>query len=627
MCGIAGIIGNYEKRAITRMLEATLHRGPDHSGTFFDNDVVMGMNRLSIVDLSVHANQPIYSSDGRYIIVYNGEVYNFKEIRIELEKKGVVFQSNSDTEVVLYAFIHYGKLMLDKIRGMFAFAIWDKQKKKLFAARDHLGIKPFLFSHKNARFIFCSELKGMLASGYFRNSPLDVNSINTFLTLGHTISPFTMIEGIQSLKSGHYLEFENDKLTIEQYWFPEKISSIKSGDISYDECLRIIRELVMNSVNEELVSDVPLGVFLSGGLDSTVITAAMKLSGNNNIHSYTVGFQKKNSAFDETSISEKSAKFFKTNHTTLRIQESEIENIFNDFITGLDQPSRDGLNTFLVSKHVCKNVKVALSGLGGDELFIGYNGYFKYLLNTKSPSLGSLYNFLNLPLIRNIVPNKVNRRAFSYHASNDEILYYTFSLQKHIELFGNNYLNHEIESGNIYKRTAEIIRDNYKSGLNQINQIRMLYINQHMGNMLLRDSDSVAMKNSLEVRFPLIDKRLVELALSMPAEYLIKDLSIAGNRNYEKSGLKRMLSDAFINELPPDVMNQTKRGFQLPTAVWLKSSLKPFLEDSIYNSSDLFSRRELSLLYNNGNYPDSHFKILYSILIFDQWYKQVYQIK
>ena len=624
MCGIAGIVGFKDKKALLAMLEATKHRGPDNTGTYYDQDVALGMNRLSIVDLSNKANQPMFSEDGRYIIVYNGEVYNYKDLKSDLEKKGYSFTSHSDTEVVLNAYVCYGKKMLELIQGMFAFVIWDKHEKKLFAARDHLGIKPLLYYHSGNTFVFCSELKGMLSSGYFKSHILNEKSIMTFFALGHAIAPDTFITGISSLKSAHYLEYQDNNLSVEQYWHPDEITPIKSGELHYRECINHIRELVKKSVNEQLMSDVPLGIFLSGGLDSNIVATALRVNGIKHFATYTIGFKKKNTQLDEADLSERFASFYQSKHTTVRIEESEVADYFQDFITAIDQPSRDGLNTYLISRYVSRNVKVALSGLGGDELFLGYLGFFSFL-NNLNPDQHNVFNYIVLnPIVQSLIPSRALGKLKRPTARYEETLNYVMNLQPNVETIGRKALNYDWNIYDAQKYTADLINREYKRGTGEVNRIRMLYVNQFMGNLLLRDSDAVAMSSSLEVRFPLISKDIIEFAYRMPAEYLILDLSIAKQRNYEKSGLKRMLRDAFVNELPPFGFNQSKRGFQLPVADWLRTSLKGHLEDTIFNPSEIFDKRNLARLYRNGNYQSINFKLLFSIMILDQWYKQVF---
>jgi asparagine synthase (glutamine-hydrolysing) len=280
-----------------------------------------------------------------------------------------------------------------------------------------------------------------------------------------------------------------------------------------------------------------------------------------------------------------------------------------------------------VSKAVSSNVKVALSGLGGDELFIGYNGYFRYLQNRRTPVLSFFDHIAEFHILKRILPFKVLNHLFSFRANNDNVLQYIFHLQKNVDLFTRRFLNSDLLDNNPYLLTAKMIRENYPLGTDRLNQIRLLYISQHMGNILLRDSDSVSMKHSLEVRFPLIDIRLTEQALKMPIEYLIADLKSCSERNYNTSGLKRMLLDAFKRELPPDSFNLSKKGFQVPMNNWLRTTFRPYMEDTINNPSDLFNKKEIKSIYQDGVYPDYDFKKLWSILVLDHWFKKIYKHK
>lgn len=629
MCGIAGIIGtgkNYSK-ALDAMLMATKHRGPDHTGSYHDEVAYIGMNRLSIIDTSNLGNQPFISDDGRFILVYNGEIYNYKELREQLRSHGYKFKSNTDSEVLLKTYTHYGKKMLNLIRGMFAFAIWDKNDRKLWGARDHLGIKPFLFSLEKKRFVFCSELKGLLASGLFIQNNLNKSAIQSFITLGHTVAPETMIEGIESLKPGHCFEYFNNRLIVQQYWHPLNTYCQTSHDLSYQEVISEVRKLILNSVNEELVSDVPLGIFLSSGLDSTIVTAAAKYSNISNIETYTVGFENTSFPFDESSIAQQIANHYQTNHKTLYIRDNEIHKDFFDFIHGLDQPSRDGLNTYLVAKHVSQNVKVALSGLGGDELFCGYNGFFKYISKSNYPPfLGKLDELIENSNLRYLLSRDILRKAFRFQAFNNDILYYVFWLQSHIDNYTYPILNKDWLSTNPYRPTAKRVKENYQLSKDGFTNIRLMYLNLFMSNMLLRDSDAVAMKNSLEVRFPLIDKRIVELAFQLPINYLINQNNL-GSRNYLDGGLKKIMRDAFKDHLPLAFFNQNKRGFQLPIQKWMNTSLHSILQDTIMNPHEIFDKKTLLKLFDKGHVESKSLKTLWAILILDNWMKNVYTFR
>lgn len=625
MCGIAGIIGTGEdfNGSLKKMLLATKHRGPDHTGIYHDRIAYIGMNRLSIIDRSESGNQPFYSDDGRYILVYNGEVYNYREIRAKLIKEGFLFSSNTDSEVVLKAFLHYGREMLQQLRGMFAFTIWDKEEKKIFGARDHFGIKNLLYAKVENAFVFCSELKGLLASGLFKDSKLSKEAISSFISIGNTISPYTIVDGIYNLKAGHYFEYQNDSYIEKPYWLPQDIERLKTKDISFDEAAKKLKRLILNSVDEELMSDVPLGVFQSGGLDSCIVTAAMRECGVKSIKTFTIGFEEKNQSIDERSMAKIIADYYQTDHYSYSVKNSQIKALFPKFIEGLDQPSSDGFNTFLVSKFASREVTVTLSGLGGDELFVGYSGFIDFI-NRKPQFPFKLISWLGANPLIELLPNKIFSAIYEEWAAKDDIYYYLWKKQRNNTNF-HRYLNSNLGISKKFNiKVHQIISNNYQLPEASLLKVQLLYANQFMGNMLLRDSDAVAMISSLEVRFPIIDKRIAEFAFSMPAEYLLPDNMNSSNRNYMHSNWKKLLVAAFKNDLPREVLNQEKRGFQLPIVNWLQNGLRDIVSESIQNPSPVFDKKMVTILYKKWTKKPKNWKGIWTYLMLDSWYKFVY---
>jgi len=626
MCGIAGLITNrlhLDKHAIlNKMLLATKHRGPDHTGVHVHEEVALGMNRLSILDLSAAANQPMYSKDKRFVMVYNGEVYNFKQLREGLMKQGVSFTTHSDTEVVLEMYIRYGEKMLGFIRGMFAFVIWDTLEKKLFGAKDHLGIKPLLYSLQNDTFLFCSELKGILAADFVNHTNLDGISISNYFTIGHTISPHTMLESVKSLKNGHYFTYEHNTFKELSYWQPESIMPFSEATISYKEVVKTVRAQILESVQEQLVSDVPLGVFLSGGLDSGIVTAAMVACGAKQIKTFTIGFDVPNLTIDETDDAQVFADFFQTDHQSIKISDQFIRDNFIDYVSGLDQPSADGLNTYLVSKYTRSAVTVALSGLGPDELFCGYTGFLSFLNRSSFPLqiLGS--RLLDTTLSKYTIPEKIFSKLYEKVNRKDDVMAYILLLQRNNELFNYQVLAKEFRQFSNYGITKDVIVENYALSNIPINKIRQLYVTQFMVNMLLRDSDAVAMKNSLEVRFPLIDYRLVEYAYKIPMSHLVKNPSTAiASRNYGHGDVKQIIRDAFLQDLPAELFTREKRGFQIPTSHWMQNPLRELIEESIQNPCTLFDKMAVKKAYKTWQNGMGSWKKIWSIFMFDIWYK------
>lgn len=626
MCGIAGLITSNHKldkqSILKKMLDSTKHRGPNHTGMYVKEEAAIGMNRLSILDLSEAANQPMFSKDRRYVIVYNGEVYNYKELKADLMRQGSNFLTSSDTEVVLEMYICYGEKMMTFLRGMFAFVIWDTLEKKTFGARDHLGIKPLIYWFNDNNFLFCSELKGIIASEILDAQLLDFISISNYLTVGHTIAPRTMLDGVKSLKAASFFVYQDSVFKEQRYWQPEHILPFSTGEVSYQAVVQHVRELVLSSVNEQLVSDVPLGVFLSGGLDSSIVTAAMLASGAGQIDTYSVGFDLPNLSIDETDDAQYLAEYFHTRHHSVKVNDQFIQDNFIDYVLGLDQPSADGLNTYLVSKYANDGVTVALSGLGADEIFCGYKGFFSFLSKESGLDLPWLQDMLSMNWVRSVMPERIYTKLHEKLNMHDDIFNYIFLLQRTNESFNTAILNPDFKKYGSYSVSRDMIIDNYQFSNVPINKIRQLYVNLFMTNMLLRDSDAVAMKNSLEVRFPLIDYRLVEYAYAIPLDYLInKNISNISPRSYGKGDIKRVLKDAFLQELPDALLGRTKRGFQLPINHWMNNPLEDMIEECVQNPCYIFEAQVVKKAYQGWKRGIVSWKKIWSFFMLDIWYK------
>jgi asparagine synthase (glutamine-hydrolysing) len=573
MCGIAGIIGDNNTGILTNMLSATRHRGPDDSGTYTDNHCSIGMNRLSILDLSAAGHQPMISDDKRYVIVYNGEVYNYKSIRAELIKLGFTFHSNSDTEVILKGFIAYGKSILDKIRGMFAFVIWDNQNQTAFGARDHMGIKPFYYHHSNGVFTFCSEIKGMLQQPAIKKQ-VSSEGLSLFLSYGYVGAPYTILNQVFALKPGECFTLKNTYLNIETYW---DIPTHAPTDLNYNQAKEKLKALIVDKVSEELVSDVPLGLFLSGGLDSTVVLAAMRLSGKEHIESFSLGFEGFEASEEEDAAA--AAKHFKTNHHTHIISGKTVAQEFEGFIDAMDQPCIDGLNVYLVSKYTKQHVTVALSGLGPDELFLGY----KWQRSAAAPPLINpiLFNAIE-PILRKVTPTRYKGILDYFKTSQNLVTFYSVI---------NRVLTDEALTALNQPLNAALANRAWVQSYDNANEVDLysrvsrLDMKLFMGARVLPISDATSMYHSLEVRFPLIDKDLVEFSRTLPAVYKmniekakhIRPWSkYEGVESYEGSGVKKILYETFKPELPAGFGTRAKKGFKFPYQQWMNNELIGF---------------------------------------------------
>ena len=570
MCGIAGIIGNNNLITLNSMLLATKHRGPDDSGTYSDDLCAIGMNRLSILDLSAAGHQPMLSDDKRFVIVYNGEVYNFKTIREDLIKLGYTFHSNSDTEVVLKGYLAYNKKILDKIRGMFAFVIWDNQTQTAFGARDHMGIKPFYYHHENEVFTFCSEIKGILKQPAVKKQ-VSTDGLRLFLNYGYVGAPHTILNKVFSLKPGECFSLINNNLKIETYW---DIPLHKPTELNYSDAKEKLRTLIIEKVNEELISDVPLGLFLSGGLDSTVVLAAMRLSGKEKIETFSLGF--KGFEASEELEAEIAAKHFNTNHHTHIISHREVADNLDQFIDAMDQPSLDGFNIYLVSKYTKKHVTVALSGLGPDELFLGY----KWQRSAVAPKYVNniLFDSL-LPILKLLTPKRYMGVLEYFKNVKDPITFYS-NINKIISEEELNQLG--FTSKQVEQNKDWVAKYDNSEETDIYSRISRLDMKIFMGARVLPISDTTSMHHSLEVRFPLIDKEIVEFSRTLPPSYKmniektkhIKPWSkYEGLESYEGSGVKKILYEAFKGELPIGFGSRAKKGFKTPIENWAISDL------------------------------------------------------
>ncbi len=589
MCGIAGIISrkqiNNTTDILNKMISVQKHRGPDSDGTKIimqDNwEIGLGHTRLSIIDLSHNANQPMTDTTYLNTICYNGEVYNHSSLRNEIRKESN-WKSNSDTEVILKGYNEWGIDCLEKIRGMFAFSIWDNQKKSLLLARDRFGIKPLYFYSKNVQVIYASEVRSLLASGLFPKR-LSKDGLESYLEFGSVTSPYTIIDDIYSLMPGEYLEIQlkKDSLFIQKENFTNKIIS-KENQIeqkSYSESSKKLFEILKGSIKSHLMSDVPLGVFLSGGIDSSAIVALMHEVSNKPINTFSVVFEQKE--YTENIFAKKVATKYKTNHSEILLSENEILKMTPEALDCMDQPTMDGVNTYVISKAVKNSgITVALSGLGADELFAGYSSfsrisklnYLKYMPNIPKKILSKLAQIL----FRNST-NKM--KAFELLESEPNI-YSLYKISRQLLNLNDRqnlfpYIKH-LGTSSIVEGYAN------EKDFDPINLMSELEMQGYMTNTLLRDTDFMSMANSLEVRVPFIDKEVYNFASQIPGKWKMKN-----------QRLKSILIDSMGDLIPEEIKKRKKMGFTLPFDYWLRTSLKKIVDDVLLGSGE--RQRKLGL--------------------------------
>jgi len=606
MCGIAGVFASDRQNAekvVGTMNSVQLHRGPDDEGlntiSLKVGFLTLGHRRLSILDLSPAGHQPMINPATGDWIVFNGEIYNYPELRKEFESSGVGFHSHCDTEVILHAFARWGTECFKLLHGMFAIAIYQKAKQRLILARDSLGIKPLYYAATKNGFVFASELRAIDASGLV-NDELDRRAVAGLLAYGSVPGPLTMRKEVRLLESGTYAVLDladssgwKNQLRLIRYWdFPPTQTLIHR-----EEALEQVHTLLESAASSHLLSDVPVGLFLSGGLDSTVIAALCSKATLETLNTFTISLTDRPD-MDEKSVAEYTAQQLGTKHHTLTLTETEVREQTQHWLNNLDQPSVDGLNTYIISGAVRKQgIKVALSGLGGDELFGGYSSF------REVPRLASW-----LPWLR-WIPHSLRSKAVGMLFANKS----KSQRQKAQELINNTYP----KLRNLYFRRRRLFSDleMYALGFNpqdlDLNEdfwppevepdralskdsrkaISILESRFYMGNMLLRDSDVFGMAHGLEIRVPLLDKNLIEYVMALPGKWRV------GKKGYNKP----LLADALSQQLPQDVHCLPKRGFSLSQSNWMAGPLRERFEQyiAVLSSSGLVEPDAVSCVWQD----------------------------
>lgn len=612
MCGIAGIVGLQDKeiavRKINLMTESLKHRGPDATGIFVDEKIALGHLRLSIIDLSENANQPFFDPENRFSIVFNGEIYNFREVKNLLPD--YPFQTKSDTEVILAAYKKFGSDCLSMLNGMFAFAIWDNERGELFVARDRLGVKPFYYSLlSDGTFIFASEIRAILNSQLIPRK-LNDQGIYDYLMYQSVYAPETIVENIRQLTAGNFGKFSNGKFTETPYWQIEKNSPYSFSD---DENIikKNIKELLLNSIEQRMISDVRLGAFLSGGIDSSAVVALMSEVSDHPVDTFSVIFGEKE--FDESIYSDLIAQKYKTDHTSVLLTPDDFLSDLPEALKSADSPSGDGINTYVVSKATKKSgIKVSLSGLGGDELFAGYPNFLKWYKMRKS-LLPKIPAVLRKPIafpMANSANSKYQRIADVLSAEKINIsgIYpmfrQIFSQQIVSDLFPNGH--HQISIRKLLENKAADIE---KFPL--LSQFSIAELLGYTQNVLLKDTDQFSMASALEVREPFFDYKLVEYVLKIPDSIKYP--------KYPKS----LLVEAIYPMLPEKVVHRKKMGFVLPFDRWMRNELKDFCETRIKNLADREILNPVILLNKWSDFQNRKNGVLWShlwhLVVLTEW--------
>ncbi len=574
MCGICGIYDSntiaIDKNILKAMNDSIKYRGPDDSGFFFDDHLALAHRRLSIIDLKT-GQQPIHNENEDCFVVYNGEIYNFAEIRERLESKGHRFYTNTDTEVIVHAYEEYGESCLEHFNGMFAFAIWDAAKKKLFLARDRLGIKPLYYYYDGSKLVFASELKSIIAD---RSVPkeVDLNSLNSFFAYEYVPAPLTILKGISKLPPGHYLTLtKGSNLEIKKYWdvtFREK-KGFNRGDKNY--YTKEIFNLLKCSVKKRLIADVPVGAFLSGGIDSSAIVAAMSHA-TDQIKTFSIGFEQE--SYSELNDARLVAQRYNTEHHEKVLDVKLLINLLNTITKDIDEPFGDLsiFPTYLVAQFARKHVKVVLSGDGGDELFAGYDWYlanrlyryYRFFPGHKLVLPSVLKKFKQRPQSKGLI-NKSKR--FTEGVLMDKNLGHlrwmtSFTAQVQKEIYADLPRN----LSNPFK-----LVENHAAGISgNLNKMLYVDIKTYLPDDILTKVDRASMFNSLEARVPFLDYTFVEFSATIPQRYKLS--------SFER---KHILKKALLPHLPKQILYKDKQGFTMPMKHWLRHELKDLMLETL----------------------------------------------
>lgn len=558
MCGIAGILNPHPLPApledeLRSMQKLLLHRGPDDQGVWLSphRQAAFAHTRLSILDLSSAGHQPMSLPDAPLTITFNGEIYNFRALRASLEAKGVVFHTQTDTEVLLRLYQCHGEAMVSMLRGMFAFAIWDEAAQTAFLARDPFGIKPLYFhARKDGGLVFASEMR-VLARSSLVSSEIDRSAMLRYLKSGSVAEPATLLREVRCLEAGHHLVWKADGMVKKCYWQV----TFAPTDLGGDEAVRLCREALLDSVQAHFVSDVPVGIFLSGGIDSTALLGLATLLGHRGVSTFSVGVD--DLALDESGVAARTAAHFAANHHELAMSSRAAEASFAGYLESMDQPSVDGFNTFTVAAFARQHgMKVVLSGLGGDEMFGGYPSFQKIprliAMGKAAHSVPGMPALSSALLQNPLLPSRIRRLgAFLGGPASVSEAYRAFrgifsqreAMQLVAAITGSR---EQIEPPPAYELFDMT---------DQADAVSACELSYYMRNQLLRDSDVMSMRHSLELRVPFVDKMLFEAISKIPSKFRLQ----AG---------KQLLLDA-IPEVPDWVKNQPKRGFMFPFDKWL----------------------------------------------------------
>lgn len=619
MCGINGIIDfslQNNMHRVAAMNKAMAHRGRNDEGIWKDdttNSVTLGHRRLSIIDLSNAGAQPMHSHDGRYVLVFNGEIYNYKSLKKQLDYP---FKSDSDSEVILAAFAEWGIDCIKKFEGMFAFAIWDNVEKKIFLVRDRLGIKPLYYYRDENKYIFSSEMRSLLASGFIPKN-LDHHGLEDFLRYQTVHAPRTMIENVCMLLPAHYVEISETEWIEKCYWQAHHTEQ-KIGK-TYKKIKTDIYDRLNEAVEKRLVADVPFGAFLSGGIDSSIVVGLMSRMSNQKVKTFCVSFDEEE--FSEAKYARQVANKFGTEHHDIRLKPNDFLDIIPKALSAMDHPSGDGINTYIVSKVTKeKGIDMALSGLGGDELFAGYEFFTMLNKFNNNKWIGKLPIFLksNVGRLRQKYrPSVASDKLFGLLSQKNWKLDYTYPLIRQVfldERIKSFLRKNQLTENRVRTAFKSLARQKGFKNLPFLSQISVAELFTYLQNILLRDADQMSMAHTLEIRVPFLDHKLIEYVLQVPDSF-----------KYPHSP-KKLLTDSVGDLLPSEVVNREKMGFTLPWQIWLKNELFGFCDERIQSlaSRPEFNEQGIMNVWKQflDNDPRVTWARVWNLVVLENWLQE-----
>lgn len=573
MCGIAGIYGFSDKtragETLNRMAKRMEHRGPDAEGIFVKEGIALAHQRLSIIDLSHQADQPMTDASGRFTIVFNGEIYNYRELRKMLRE--YPFRTQSDTEVLLAGLATYGIPFVKECNGMFAFGLWDAEDEKLYLCRDRLGIKPLYYLRQNEEIFFGSEIRTLL-SGVSTKPRLNREVLAEYLRFQTVHGPSTILEGVFALPPGSFMVVEDNEQEI-KYYFRLSESGDSRSSMSYEDTCELVKHRLSEAVRRRLISDVPLGIFLSGGIDSSALVALA--SSNQTLQTFNISFAEE--AYSEARYARMVAERYGTDHHSIQLAPEELIRQLPEAISAMDHPSGDGINTYVVSGAAKEaGITVALSGLGGDELFAGYPIFRRFVDLQNKKWILSFPQFMRDfagALLEKRNPGASSSKIRSVLNEDRFDLEYIYPYNREVASIEQNAAM--LASGGkfenaVFKKVREAVGYGTPGFmLPLLSQVSVAEIQTYLSDILLRDTDQMSMAHALEVRVPFLDHELVSTVLSVPDKFKFP------------TSPKKLLIDSLGSELPSEIVNRPKMGFTFPWEDWMRKDLKPFCTEMI----------------------------------------------